>query len=243
MTSAATETIVIAPLTADERADRDRLEDVVHRGAGAFLEVGQALAEIQERRLYRETHSRFEKYIVERFDLRHSHAHRLIGATKVIDVLSPMGETLPATERQIRPLVRLLDKPAKLKETWQEIVRTMPVDDNGAKLPITGRHVEMVTGSRKARRKRAKLAKTRATRLLLPEDPAELAARIANERGPDYMMNMILCLQHAPLPGRSHEGWKAYLFPVTAGKIRRAVDDHLATLETNAEAESQSAPA
>ena len=48
----------------------DRLaecEAVIERGQQTFIEVGQALMEIRDSRLYRETHATFEAYCNERW--------------------------------------------------------------------------------------------------------------------------------------------------------------------------------
>ena len=50
-------------LTPVEVENRDRLEAIVHPGLGIFVEVGNALGEIRDRRLYRDTHRSFEAYV------------------------------------------------------------------------------------------------------------------------------------------------------------------------------------
>ena len=83
------------------------LELVVERGLQTFSEVGAALLEIRDRRLYRETHASFEAYCRERWQLSRPAAYRAIDAARVVDVLSPIGDS-PANEAQARELVPLL---------------------------------------------------------------------------------------------------------------------------------------
>jgi hypothetical protein len=54
-------------LTPSEVDDLDRLEAVAQRGLGTYLQVGNALAEIRDRHLYRDSHPSFEAYVRERW--------------------------------------------------------------------------------------------------------------------------------------------------------------------------------
>lgn len=54
-------------LTPAEVDNLNRLEAVAERGLGTYAEVGDALAEIRDRRLYRGTHPSFEAYVRERW--------------------------------------------------------------------------------------------------------------------------------------------------------------------------------
>lgn len=105
-------------LTHDEARDRLHLERQVER---AFYLAGSSLAELRARRLYRSTHSSFEKYCQDRFGMKRRHPYRLIDAAKVVDNIlkvCPIGtqnnrdanlptQILPTSERQVRPLTKL----------------------------------------------------------------------------------------------------------------------------------------
>ena len=94
-------------------------EAVIERGLKTFCEVGEALLAIRDGRLYRATHSTFDDYCRERWGFSRVRAHQLIEATKVIENLSllPLGNKLPETERQARPLSLL--PAAEQAEAWQ----------------------------------------------------------------------------------------------------------------------------
>lgn len=96
-------------LTADEKKDLTRCERVIRGGWETFVEVGKALAAIQQQRLYREKYRSFEGYCRDRWQYGKAHAHRLIGAAEVVDHLSPIGDglPLPLNESQVRPLIGL----------------------------------------------------------------------------------------------------------------------------------------
>jgi hypothetical protein len=129
-------------LTVQERERRDELEVVIRSGLKTFYEVGNALAEIREKRLYRETHSSFESYCQEVWEISRRHANRLIGSAGVIENLTkgPMGPTekLPTSERVARPLTKL--PPEQQREVWQEVV--------AKEEPVTAKRVERVLSVR-----------------------------------------------------------------------------------------------
>jgi len=102
-----------------ERLRLEALERVIERGMKTFVAVGQALMEIRDDRLYQATHPSFEDYCRERWGFRRAHAHRLIQSAKVLQALSPMGDT-PASERQARELTPLLDQPVQLRAAWSD---------------------------------------------------------------------------------------------------------------------------
>ncbi len=103
----------------------DELEGVIERGLSTFVEVGRALLEIQERRLYRAAgYETFAEYVEKRWDLSSAHAYRQIEAAKVVDILSPIGELpLPANEAQARELAPLVDDPDAVRAVWAETVQ------------------------------------------------------------------------------------------------------------------------
>lgn len=123
-------------LTEDERSCLKTHEAVIERGLKTFYEVGAALLEIRDGKLYRETHATFEDYCRERWQLKQSHTYRLMDAASVIENLksSPNGGTLPDNERQIRPLTSL--PPEQQAEAWKEALETAP---DGK---VTAAHVE-----------------------------------------------------------------------------------------------------
>lgn len=97
------------------------LEKLIDTRRRSFYEIGKALREIRDERLYRELlFDTFEQYLHKRWDMGRSHAHRLIEASRVIDNLSPIGDALPENEAQSRPLRRL--KPVDQRRLWREFL-------------------------------------------------------------------------------------------------------------------------
>jgi hypothetical protein len=126
------------------------LEKVIERGLSSFCEVGNALMEIRDQRFYKKTHSTFEAYCKERWGMTKNYANRLISGAKVAEGLVPVG-TVPASERQVRPLTALPKE--KQAEAWREAVEVAP---NGK---VTAKHVQQVVDKIEARKAKRRLPK------------------------------------------------------------------------------------
>jgi hypothetical protein len=113
-----------SPLDDGERERLKELEAIVDRGLQTFYEVGKALMEIQEKKLYRETHKTFVAYCRNRWGMGKSTAYRCISAAQVMENLSPIGDKIPKKESQVRPLAQL--PPALQLEIWQQAVDLSP---------------------------------------------------------------------------------------------------------------------
>jgi len=120
-------------LTTQETVRLCELERIIQKGKDTFVEVGTALAEIRDAKLYKPKQT-FEEYCKERWGFDRTYAHRLIESANVCKVL-PMGN-IPKTERQARPLAKLPpeDQPAAWEKA-QELAK-----EEGK--PVAARHVE-----------------------------------------------------------------------------------------------------
>lgn len=113
-------------LTQPEQIELANLEAQVQRGIKAFWEMGEALRQIRDKRLYRQNYSSFEKYCPARWQISWRSAYQLIEAAVLMENLRHGAgiETLPANERQARPLTAL---PAeKQRQAWVKAVTTAP---------------------------------------------------------------------------------------------------------------------
>jgi ParB family chromosome partitioning protein len=98
------------------------LEAIIERGVATFVEVGLALLEIRDSRLYRASHSSFDAYCRERWAFSRVRAHQLIEGAEVAGLLTTVNTAGPTTERQARELVRLAHQDEKeAVEVWQEL--------------------------------------------------------------------------------------------------------------------------
>lgn len=114
------------PLTRQESDTLAEREAVIARHLQDFYDVGAALADIRDNRLYRAGYRTFEDYCRQRWGMSRFYAHRLTQAAEVRENLLPMGNTLPATERQARPLAALRETPEIQAQAWQRAVDTAP---------------------------------------------------------------------------------------------------------------------
>jgi len=89
-------------LTEQERSRLAELEGVIER---SYVEVGHALREIRDSRLYRETHPNFDAYCRERWRFSRQRAGQLIDAAQVATMVVSAGLPAPESERRARDLV------------------------------------------------------------------------------------------------------------------------------------------
>jgi hypothetical protein len=113
-----------AQLDVAERKRLQELESIVEHGLQIFYEVGKALDEIREEKLYRETHKSFEAYCLDNWGIGRRTADRFISAARVVENLRPINLKFPTKENQVRPLTGL---PRELQlEIWQEALESSP---------------------------------------------------------------------------------------------------------------------
>ena len=115
---------MIELITLDERSRLFQLEETIRQGLNTFVDVGNALLEIRDKRLYRQEYSTFEDYCREQWGMSRIHAHRMIEAAYVTNNLLPIGNILPRTESQARPLASL--EPAEQVEAWKRVITSTP---------------------------------------------------------------------------------------------------------------------
>jgi len=80
-------------LTAPQRKRLAALEGLVRQGLDSVVEMGRALAEIRDKRLYRETHRSFDVYCRERWGVAH---HTARGYIEHAEVTRKVGTSLPS---------------------------------------------------------------------------------------------------------------------------------------------------
>jgi hypothetical protein len=90
--SSASTTTTLEPISLDESKRLIELEKVINTGKQSFLEVGNALAEIRETRIYRSEHKSFDDYCRKRWGWGKAYAYQLIGCAEV--KRSPIGDAV-----------------------------------------------------------------------------------------------------------------------------------------------------
>lgn len=131
--------------------EKTRLRDCEHSIRESYINVGNALREIRDSKLYRESHKTFQHYCEERWGYKKSAVYRLINSREIVDNLvekcPQFGEVLPDNESQTRPLATL--EPDEQVQVWKETVETAPKSESGRPI-ITAKHVEGVVQKLKA---------------------------------------------------------------------------------------------
>jgi hypothetical protein len=124
-------------LTIIEQNNLAELESTIERNLHAFYEVGFALMQIRDNKLYRESFTTFEAYCKEKWGMTANYARRLIASSEVMDNIKnvPVG-TVPQSERTIRPLAHL--EPDQQREVYQRAVETAPEGK------VTAKHIEEI---------------------------------------------------------------------------------------------------
>lgn len=122
-------------LTTQETVRLCELERIIQKGKDTFVEVGTALAEIRDSRIYRATFKTFEDYCDKRWEFSKRQCDRLISAAKVTKNLGPIGPK-PESEAQARPLAKL---PAEQQPAAWERAQEIAKEESK---PVAARHVE-----------------------------------------------------------------------------------------------------
>jgi hypothetical protein len=156
------------PLTTADRSRLAELEQVIDHGLQIFVEVGRALQEVRDGRLYRETHETFEAYLDGRWGMSRSRGYRLIDAAAVAEIVSPNGDI--ANEAQARELVPLLRDEGE--QAVVEVYRELR-DEYGA-ADVTAKKVRSLVKRRLERQRRE---------LLRSEERAKLQAQFVDAAG------------------------------------------------------------
>lgn len=95
------------------RGELEACERTIERGLNTFIEVGLAIRQIRDNRLYRADYDTFEQYCRERWGWSRRHASRQIEAANTIELLKPeladegLGPMGPINERQVRAIAPL----------------------------------------------------------------------------------------------------------------------------------------
>lgn len=123
-----------AVITIQESKRLTELEEVIERGIATFKEVGEALAEIRDSKLYRVEYKTFEDYCREEWQMARRTAYQFIDGSAVAENVRNCAQVEPKNESQARPLTKL-ETPEQQREAW-----TAAVESSGGK--PTAKHVE-----------------------------------------------------------------------------------------------------
>ena len=106
-------------LKTNEKQELQKHETTIKKGLNTFVEVGQALLEIRENKLYRIEYKSFEEYCQDKWHFTRMRVSQLINASLTIKNVNP-GLQMPKNEKEVRPLTSL--EPEVQNAVWQETV-------------------------------------------------------------------------------------------------------------------------
>ena len=106
-------------LIKEERELLQKHETTIKKGLNTFVEVGQALLEIRDKKLYRIEYKTFEEYCKQKWQISRPRSYQLIEASLAIENVYP-GIQMPKNEKEVRPLTSL--EPEVQNAVWQETV-------------------------------------------------------------------------------------------------------------------------
>ena len=112
-------------LTALERQEFADAKTAIRAKLSSFIEVGEALLRVRDKRLYREEYKTFEAFALTEFSIKRSHANRLIDAAKIARNLSPMG-TSPKEPSGHSPACRLTLRISSTRKPWKRPAASPP---------------------------------------------------------------------------------------------------------------------
>ncbi len=155
----------MVPLTKKETTLREKLEEkIFHTVRQAYIDIGELLAEINEKRLYKSTHQTFGEYSAEVLDMAKRTAYKYIQASEVVRNLMNNSSkkvpnwaqnttqlpeiTIPQNESQARALVGLT--PEEQRKVWFEAVETADGRITAAHVRKTARELGLAKINRKA---------------------------------------------------------------------------------------------
>jgi superfamily I DNA/RNA helicase len=118
----------ISELNEAEKLELSTLEKQIKQALAIpkrlWYEGGKALVRVRDNRLYRESHSDFHKYCLERFNKTRRHIDRWITAAAARDNLACSGcKILPEAESVLRPIASL--PPEQQVEVWNRAVEAV----------------------------------------------------------------------------------------------------------------------
>jgi len=108
----------LTPISLDESRELVRCEKIITTGRKTFVEVGEALCTIRDKKLYRHEFGTFEAYLRVKWGWSRMHAGRLIEAAAVVNALPAECNQLVTSEAKARELAKAppADRPAVLEK-------------------------------------------------------------------------------------------------------------------------------
>jgi hypothetical protein len=126
------EPIELSALNSAEQEQLNLCETIIEKGYNTFIEVGNALFEIRNNKLYREKHSTFEEYCKQKWQIKRQRAYELMDAASIVNTLSEISDK-NINEIKVIPKINIRESHAvalgKIPEEMRNVVWQKVVDD------------------------------------------------------------------------------------------------------------------
>jgi hypothetical protein len=126
-----------APITLAESKRLIELEKIIEAGQQTFVEVGIALTEIRDARLYKSDYSTFEEYCRKKWNFTRQYVNQIIAGTAAIKLLPAGLETIVSNISQARELVKVS------KEKRVEVLHKASAQAKAVSRPVTARDIKV----------------------------------------------------------------------------------------------------
>lgn len=118
-------------LTVVEETRLLELIDLVNSGMVAVLQVGEALTEIRDRKLYRKSHETFQEFAEDNFQISRAKAYRLIDAAEVAKDLSHVRD------KSLNSIIAMKNIPKEQRKTVEKAASKI-ASAAGRKMSVIG---------------------------------------------------------------------------------------------------------
>lgn len=126
------EPIELSALNSAEKEQLNLCETIIEKGYNTFIEVGNALFDIRNNKLYREKHSTFEEYCKQKWQIKRQRAYELMDAASIVNTLSEISDK-KSDEVKVSPIINIRESHAvalgKVPEEMRNLVWQKVVDN------------------------------------------------------------------------------------------------------------------
>ena len=147
------EQIELSALNSAEQEQLNLCETIIEKGYNTFIEVGNALFDIRNNKLYREKHSTFEEYCKQKWQIKRQRAYELMDAASIVNTLSEISDK-NSDEFKVSQNINIRESHAvalgKVPEEMRNLVWQKVVDnqkENGK--TITAKSIQFVYSQEK----------------------------------------------------------------------------------------------
>jgi len=158
----------------------DELESIIERGMQTFIEVGTALLEIRDKKLYKQDHQTFEDYCQKRWGWERRHGYELIAAAQVASNVRLNAQSAPESAPTVPTLTQAVQLASLPPEQQREVVQAIEENGEGLANTTVREMKEVVRDVKRGTAPKQAAAKARA-RVSTPKQGKQKTDVVAND--------------------------------------------------------------